>query len=554
MDDSEEQRGSVRRALYWLHSVTGVSLGLLALVVFFTGAIAVFSGELEAWAGRARPIAALEQMDRPELGALVDRLSAQVEPAWREEVSIFQRPSRPLILFFHTHGVDAWGKVVERGARFDVDPASHQVLQRRDGIADDVFEPSGIEALSHFFVDLHVQLLIPEPVGLYATGVVGFALMVLLLTGVLVHRRFLAEAFRVRRQARPRQLYRDLHTATGVWLLPYGAVLAFTGAFFSFGDALLLPALAKVAFSGNELALQEALVGEVEHAGPRTPTAGADLDAVLRDARRRAPGAHLGFMALAHRGQSGSTIDIGLGEVGARVAPAQLRYDGVTGAFVRERSPLGTGPSVGGAIFSWMGPLHYGNFGGPLSRILWAFLGIGCCVLTCTGTLVWSERRRESRRASGGAPETMRRLLAGTMAGMPLATFGAVLAWAAALRLSLGAIPAMGLTAGLLLALSILLALRATSLRRTLRGLLRAAGALAVALPLLAMAATGATTLRSWNAGNPAPALVDAALLVLGFGLFQAARLLGRSAAAAETAPARPALAVGELATTEGRK
>ena len=548
---------SLRRALYGLHGATGLGLGLLALVVFFTGAIAVFSGELEAWAGRARPVAGLRGLERPGLTGLVTRLGQQVPPELQEEVSIFQRPGRPLVLFFHTHSSGPGGEVLERGVRFDVDPIQQTVLERREGTADEVFAPNPVEALSRFFVDLHVQLLIPEPVGLYATGVVGFGLMLLLVTGVVVHRRFFREAFQVRWPLRRRRLLRDLHTVTGVWLLPYGAVLAFTGAFFSFGDAVLLPALAKVAFAGNELALQEALLGGDAAGTARRPGPRADLDAVLADARRRAPEAELGFIGLSHWGETGSRMDVSLGEVGTRVAPVQLRYDGATGAFLGEKPFLGTAPSLGAAVFSWLGPLHYGNFGGPLSRILWAFLGIGCCLLTATGTLVWSERRRESQEAerraaqaaslappaASRAPERMRRVLAGVTAGLPLGTFAAVLAWAAALKVGVAAIGAMGLAAAASLLLAVAFALQAVSLRRTVQRLLVAAGCLAVALPPVVGLATGASTLQAWRAGQPAPLLVDLALLLLGAGILQVARRLGRPRAPARDRAERQAAA-----------
>lgn len=533
---------SLRRALYWLHGMTGLGLGLLALVVFFTGAIAVFSGELEAWAGRGRPMTALSSISQPGLSALVTRLGATVDPKLQEEVSIFQRPGRPLILFFHTHGTGPGGELVERGVRFDVDPVLGTVLDRRQGTSDEVFAPNAVEALSRFFVDLHVQLLIPEPVGLYATGVVGFGLMVLLLTGVVVHRRFFREAYQVRWQSHRRRLLRDLHTVTGVWLLPYGLVLAFTGAFFSFGDAVLLPALAKVAFAGNEKALQEALLGDQDPAGGRRPGPRADLDAILADAHRRAPGAELGFMGLAHWGETGSRVDVGLGKVGSRLAPVQLRYDGVTGAFVADKPFLGTAPSLGASLFSWMGPLHYGNFGGPVSRILWAFLGVGCCLLTATGTLVWSERRREShaaeKRAARAAhlpvpppavgPERMRRVLAGAMVGLLLSTFGAVVAWAGAVWAGAAPMLAMSLAAALGVLVPVVVCLRATSLRQALRRLLAVTGLLALGLPALVSLATGASTLVAWRVGQPAPVLVDVALLLLGLLTLQARRLLGR--------------------------
>ncbi len=159
--------------------------------------------------------------------------------------------------------------------RFEVDPVRQIVLQRREGTDDEVFAPNPTEALGRFLVDLHVQLLIPEPVGLYATGVVGVGLLVLLVTEVVGAPAVLPGGFSGPLASWRRRLLRDLHTVTGV-AVPYGAVLAFTGAFFSFGDAVVLPALASLRLTSTRAPVSP------KWATPRKPTSasGARREAV----------------------------------------------------------------------------------------------------------------------------------------------------------------------------------------------------------------------------------------------------------------------------------
>jgi uncharacterized iron-regulated membrane protein len=63
------------------------------------------------------------------------------------------------------------------------------------------------------------------------------------------------------------------------------------------------------------------------------------------------------------------------------------QYDGsVLGTWDRRDGTLGD------ALLSLMGPLHFGNFGGPFVKILWALLGLTPPLLFVTGALMWWNR------------------------------------------------------------------------------------------------------------------------------------------------------------------
>jgi uncharacterized iron-regulated membrane protein len=54
----------------------------------------------------------------------------------------------------------------------------------------------------------------------------------------------------------------------------------------------------------------------------------------------------------------------------------------------------------------WSFPLHTGDFGGPLTRVLWTALALTPIALATTGLLMYLIRRRKRarRRPSGTAP------------------------------------------------------------------------------------------------------------------------------------------------------
>src|SRR3546814_5888216 len=46
-----------------------------------------------------------------------------------------------------------------------------------------------------------------------------------------------------------------------------------------------------------------------------------------------------------------------------------------------------------------MGPLHFGNFAGMLSKAIWFGLGFAMCYVTFTGMRLWIVRRKDEMRS-----------------------------------------------------------------------------------------------------------------------------------------------------------
>ena len=116
--------------------------------------------------------------------------------------------------------------------------------------ADDLAANDPYTALGRFYVDLHVRLHVPNPWGLILTGILGLAMLVAAVSGILMHRHLFRDIFILRGRDRLVGL-RDLHSVAGTWTLPHAFVLAFTGAYLSFTIAVALPMLAKIAFKGD---------------------------------------------------------------------------------------------------------------------------------------------------------------------------------------------------------------------------------------------------------------------------------------------------------------
>jgi uncharacterized iron-regulated membrane protein len=392
-----------------VHGWSGVVLGLLLYAVIVTGTAAVFSQEIKIWsAGTLGPSDPFAQ----PIESTIRRLAAETPEEYRDDLSIRRTGAGNLAFFFHSHVKTETG-IREKGFWYEV-AADGRVVARRQGFGADVVAPDAASALGQFFVDLHVRLHLPNPWGLILTGVLGLGMLIAAVSGLLMHRHLIRDIFTLRPGKERLVSRRDLHTVAGTWILPHAFVLAFTGAFFSFAVSIGIPLLTKIAFNGDRTAMIETLIGIQKKEDPRTVTS-ASLDTVLTDAygRARAP---IAFVSIDHWDRADAHITIRHLQREGSLTLTTLTYEGATGAFVSEKPILGTKPSIGGSAFALMAPLHFGNFAGWWSKVVWFALGAASAYVTWSGLALWVRRRVEQARW-----RALGRLMAWFGAGLPFA-------------------------------------------------------------------------------------------------------------------------------------
>ena len=412
-----------RRRLYLLHRWIGLLFALLGMVVFFSGAVATFHHELDIWGGRGDIFVAPQDIESFDFDNAYRVASAGIDPKYLHQVDIFAGEGRPLQFFFHEHIPDETG-VQEVGVARDLDPATLAVVDERAGDGTEALRPRPAHALSRFFLDLHIFLLMPETLGLIATGFAGFALLLLIATGTLVHRPTTDKLGRRPRTHRKRLFVGDLHTLVGSWSLPFTVIVALTGTFFSFAGVMLVPVVAIVAFDGDQEALVRTVIGSV-------PVAESDLTASLQpivsDALERQQEARLVRIGLDHWEALDATATVSLVERSPfGDTPINLVYDGHTGEFLQEKPMLGTQPSLSNTLLALVADLHFGTLFGVLTKLIWGILGFATCALAATGLLIYIARRRDPNDATTRFVRAMTVALSG---GLPLGTGAAFLAW-----------------------------------------------------------------------------------------------------------------------------
>lgn len=488
-----------------VHGWSGIVLGLLLYAVVLTGMVAVFAEEIGVWsAGHVERRSAFERpIDRP-----LQALAARTPTEFRDDVDLFEIGDHNLGVFFHRHEVAPSGELINRGVYYQLDRGGRVASEQR-GTGEEVFGPRNDDALSHFLVDTHVRLYVPDPWGLLLTGILGLAMLVAAVSGLLIHRHLLKDIFTVRRKASPVLVNRDRHSVAGTWSLPFAFILAFTGSFFSFFGTVGVPIVAMAAFGGDQRALSETVFGNPGKPDPRPQVTGT-LDRIASDALARTGGVPT-FVTIEHFGRADALVTTFHNPKAGDIEPMTLVYSGATGTFERQKPSIGTKSSVGGTLVAIMGPLHFGNFAGFASKAVWFGLGFAMCYVTLTGLRLWLARRREGQRSL----DWLERGVTVIGCGLPLALLGAAVGFLFAMPrgtavfwtpVSFLAMSGVTIVAGLALPTNAMLA----------RALQAAIGALLLALPLIRLVTGGAGWGSALAVGQPMLVTVDLVMLLGG--------------------------------------
>ncbi|WP_299848309.1 PepSY domain-containing protein [uncultured Roseovarius sp.] len=380
---------SQTKRLVALHGWLATALSILLYAVILSGTVVVFADEIGHWSEKTT--LTNQALSQP-VNRHFQRIAAQVPADLKEDVIIGEGPNGTLRLFFGgaRPRLDGGG-VATFGREYIVQPDSGAIVSAKSGFLEDLSATRPSEALADFLVELHVRLHVPGRWGLYLTGILGIAMLIAAITGVLIHRNIIKELFVAERPGGRMVSYRDRHNLAGVWSLPFAVLLAFTGAFLSFAVSLGLPVVAMVAFGGDQTAALEAVVG-APMTKDASPAEVADIDLVLLHAQSISK-TTASVLNIHNAGRADAIIETFHTPARGYLSGMSLEFNGATGAFLGPSFVVGTAPSVGSTLVDLAVPLHFGNFAGKASRIVWAALGAAMTFTVVSGLHLWFRRR-----------------------------------------------------------------------------------------------------------------------------------------------------------------
>ncbi|MBX3484967.1 PepSY domain-containing protein [Phenylobacterium sp.] len=459
------------RAVLAGHSALGLAFAALIFLVCFSGTAAVFIHEATRWERAGDPVvhtvtpAALQRGFEEGLKATPDA-----------DRVVLNLPSDDLPRYV----MSTW---VKDDSRMWVMDADGRPVARL------------VEPWTDFVQDLHIYLHLPHTWGLFVVGMVGVALLSSLVSGLLAHPRVFRDAFHLRWGGSKRLQEADLHNRIGVWALPFHVTLSLTGALLGL-STVIVGVLAMVVFKGDT-GKAYALFATPEPPASTAPAAPANLAAISAALAARLPDARTTFVFVEDPRLAQQHISFGV-ETPGRLSRVIYSYDH-TGALLG-----GTGygdRNLGEGLFSAIGPVHFGWFGGWASKIAYGLLGVGLCVVTSSGVAIWLARRR----ARGQPAPRWERIWTAAVWSQPVAYGATMLGVVAA---NLPTVPVWGATT--LAALATAAALGPAAISRVLRA--------AAAATLLAAGVAHVTVWRGQPV-DPAAWGMDVALVALAVGL-----------------------------------
>jgi uncharacterized iron-regulated membrane protein len=344
-----------RRWFIW-HSWIGVTAGLLLFVICWSGSVAVFSEEID-WllnaAERVEPSGELQSWGEWQ---------AAVEHAYPQA-----RVDSILAPRTRDSAAELWIETTDgRLLRTYVNPYTAQVVGQ-----------TSYFNVQRFFRSLHMCFFDWGGTGAGYYMVMAFSLVLIgsLATSLLFYKRWWRRFFAWKAHSSVRAFWSEAHKLSGLWSLWFIALMAITGIWYLLefaGLGFAYPELQPVGrVAGPARLTTDELVKQAQKASPE-----------LTLTQMYLPGGYYGDIAVFH-GDDGSVL--------VRNRANIVTVDANSGApmLIRSAGDLDW-PA------RWVDtadPLHFGNFGGLLSKIFWFVFGLLLSALCLTGAYLQLQRQ-----------------------------------------------------------------------------------------------------------------------------------------------------------------
>lgn len=378
-DLHDNQPGSLRQAMDYLHSWAGVIFGALLFLVFFMGTLSVFDAEIDSWMMPSTRVA-------PNDAASFDRHARvqleQIAPGSRQWYALYPTDRQPTMRI-------GWRENGEFKTRH-LDPATGALLP-------DV----GTKGGTGFFFPFHFMFHIKwQDVGYWLLALVGTAMLALIVSGVIIHKRIFTDFFTFRPGKSAHRATLDLHAACAVLLLPFHFVITLSGLII-FMFIYFKPAVALIYGKEAPNATTE-MFKQVTRAPAREPGQLASVDAMVAEARARwtaagMPDSAVRNISIANPGDKHAIVQV------LRRPHDMMSYetftvyfDGSTGAWLGNQSLV---PAA--KVQRFFTGLHMIPFDHWWLRWLYFALGLASCVMIATGSILWVEKRRPKHERNG---------------------------------------------------------------------------------------------------------------------------------------------------------
>jgi len=412
-----------RLAMTWLHNWTGIVLGTLLFTIWWTGTLSVFDKEIDMWMQPETRIPVADQhLD-------VDQVISQIQDVRPdrqiESFRLYLPETR--VPFFSVHA-DLAHDDEGHEHQTEQDHGHESIDARLNPQSGDTLGDQQSRAASRFFYPMHYTLL-SGAAGYIIVALATLFMMVLLVTGVVIHRKIFADFFTFRPKKKLRRSSLDLHNIAGTIFLPFHFLICLSGlaifAGFYAGLPLRFVQLVDPANQTVKLYHQASDYGVYRRDAAGTPGEMAPIEPMVQRAEqiwtvRYEQSAEADRIDAYHYGDANAVIQVRRNFPSNRTDSRRdtVFFDGVTGEVLADFQAS----SVQKAR-AWLEGFHQIRFDHWPIRWLYFAAGLSGCVLIGTGFVFWTASR--TKKADTRQPVKIRLVEAmsvGSVTGIIVAT------------------------------------------------------------------------------------------------------------------------------------
>lgn len=383
------------KRLFRFHGWLGLNFGLILFVICFSGAIAALSHEID-WllnpSIRVRPQAGTKSWsdwhasvaDRYKDAHIVS-ISAPLNRYYAVEVLVNDVDGTTRRVYVNPYTAEVQGST------------SYLNVQR-------------------FLRSFHMQLFIPR-VGLFFVSALAFVLLFSIVSGLLFYKNWRRHIFQLRLRSGQRALWGDVHRLLGIWAFLFSVVIGVTGiwyfvehALFTTGHGLYIPPpkLSATRLAAHGVSPVPRLVSEYVSA-----------------ATEALPGLSVRTVSLPEGPDDPVYVDGQSGAWLVRDRANKVFLDPYSAEVLHIQRAEELSP-----VYRWVDtadPLHFGDFWGVPTKLLWSALGITLPIAILSGAFLSLRRTKSEGSDAAGWTLSMK----GGWFGIPRANWLtlAVLVW-----------------------------------------------------------------------------------------------------------------------------
>ncbi|WP_428385200.1 PepSY-associated TM helix domain-containing protein [Nevskia ramosa] len=368
-----------RKSMGWLHTWTGVVLGSVMFAMFWMGSLSVFDREIDRWMMPATRLAAAPadfSLDRSVVP--IARELAAASPQWGISLPTERTP----VLRLNYVGAD------KQRTRRDFDPTTGALIADQGTLG-------GTGFIYPFHYMLHIKW---RQMGYWIVGVTAIAMLVLLVSGVIIHKKIFIDFFLFRPKKQLQRASLDLHNLSGVLGLPFHFVMVLSGLIIFMGIYFpTAPLLAYADAPQTIKAFTDDAYGRYNREKANQPGTLASLDAMIASAEQQWQGGRPFFVRVINPADANAVVEVRRSSASdITVNLDQIYFDGTSGAVLSrfEAAPVMT-------VQRFISGLHLVQFKHWTLRWIYFVLGLSGCVMIATGFIFWLEARRASHAKKG---------------------------------------------------------------------------------------------------------------------------------------------------------